>query len=215
MKGCSTNILDLSQRKQIMNHNDKWLNRWLPLIKKKCAEKSLLEIGCGWGWDTKLLVDAGVSVIGIDMSEEYLDQAKALVPEATFLHQDMQQKFPGENKYNVIVASLSMHYMTWENTVKMISRVKDSLTGDGLFLCRVNSVNDINYGAVGNPEVDRHYYLVDGKLKRFFDKNDVKELFDSGWNILSLEEHTIDRFEKPKVVWEVISEKNQDLRSMR
>jgi len=191
-----------------MNHNDKWLDRWLPLIKEKCAGESVLEIGCGWGWDTRVLTDAGLSVIGIDMSDEYLDQAKALVPDATFHLQDMQQGLPNAKKYSVIIASLSMHYMPWEDTIKMISRVKDSLDPNGLFLCRVNSVNDINYGSVGNPEVDKHYYLVDGKPKRFFDENDMKKLFEGSWNILSLEEHTIDRFEKPKVVWEVISERN-------
>jgi predicted TPR repeat methyltransferase len=191
-----------------MKHNDKWLDRWLPLIKEKCAGKPLLELGCGWGWDTKVLVDAGISVIGIDMADKYLDQARALVPDATFLHQDMQQEFPGENKYNVIIASLSMHYMPWKETLKVISRIKNSLAVDGLFLCRVNSVKDINYGAVENPDGDKHYYLVDGKLKRFFNENHARQLFDNNWTFVSLEEHTIDRFEEPKVVWEIVVEKN-------
>ena len=178
------------------------------MIKDKCAGESVLEIGSGWGWDTKVLTDAGLSVIGIDMAEKYLEQAKILVPNATFLHQDMQQEFPGENKYNVIIASLSMHYMPWEETLKMISKVKEKLTDDGLFLFRVNSVRDINHGAIGNPEIDTNYFLVDGKPKIFFDEATVRDLFDDSWNIISLEEHTIDRFEKPKVVWEVISKRN-------
>jgi SAM-dependent methyltransferase len=181
----------------------------LPFIRELIEikeETSVLEIGCGEGGNLKPFLDIGCNrIIGIDMSAKYIEQAKALVPSATFLLQDMQHGLPNTQKTNVIIASLSMHYMPWEDTIKMISRVRDSLAGDGLFLCRVNSVNDINYGAVGNPEVDRHYYLVDGKPKRFFDENHARQLFDTGWKIISLEEHTIDRFEKPKVVWEVIA----------
>ncbi len=40
---------------------------------------------------------------------------------------------------------------------------------------------------------------------RFFDQSDVVRLF-AGWRTLLLDERTIDRYERPKVVWEVAVE---------
>lgn len=40
-----------SNTRPAMN-NDSWLARWLPLIKEKAVGEPILEIGCGWGWDT-------------------------------------------------------------------------------------------------------------------------------------------------------------------
>jgi hypothetical protein len=48
---------------------------------------------------------------------------------------------------------------------------------------------------------------VEGKSKRFFDRPAVESLFASGWRTLSIEEHVIERYSKPKVVWEVILER--------
>ena len=188
-----------------MMNEDKWLKRWIPLLKEKTGDQLVLEIGCGWGWDTKVLTDAGFSVIGIDMSKKFLDQAKNLVPTAHFILQNMQQDFPGAIPYQVIIASLSMHYMPWSETVAMVEKVKGALDEDGVFLFRVNSVKDVNYGASGNPEIGHHYYEVDGKPKRFFDETDVRKLFFKGWEVLSIEEHTLRRFERPKIVWEVVA----------
>ncbi|MFA6338193.1 MAG: hypothetical protein WCX26_05690, partial [Saccharofermentanales bacterium] len=44
---------------------------------------------------------------------------------------------------------------------------------DGYLFIRVNSVNDINYGACQGEEIEHHFYRTDdGMLKRFFAKKD-------------------------------------------
>ena len=69
----------------------------------------------------------------------------------------------------------------------------------------MNSTRDRHYGANGRPRIEENYYLVKGRPKRFFDQSDVVRLF-TGWRTLLLEERTIDRYERPKVVWEVAVE---------
>ncbi len=54
--------------------------------------------------------------------------------------------------------------------------------------------------------VEKGYYLVEGRPKRFFDRTAVETLFSEGWHALNLKEHTIQRYAKPKVVWQVVAE---------
>jgi len=66
----------------------------------------------------------------------------------------------------------------------------------------------VHYGAIGYPEIEHHYYDVDGEMKRFFDADDVASLFDTRWRRIAVEEMTITRYDKPKTVWEVVANKN-------
>jgi hypothetical protein len=50
--------------------------------------------------------------------------------------------------------------------------------------------------------------MVDGKPKRFFDRKAIDALFAKGWRMHSVEECLIDRYRHPKVVWEVILERD-------
>jgi len=61
--------------------------------------------------------------------------------------------------------------------------------------------------AVGHKEIEPNFYAVAqrfGDRKRFFDKESVDRLFGAKWRRVAVEEMTIDRYDKPKVVWEVV-----------
>jgi SAM-dependent methyltransferase len=186
-------------------------HRWLePLLPDICARlqdgRPLLELGCGDGLDTAVLAGAGCRVIGVDRSEAALAEARARVPGAEFYCRDLREPFPlGAGAAGVVLASLSLHYFPWAETVELVERIRRVLAADGLFVCRVNSTNDRNYGAVGHPEIDRHYYSVSGRTKRFFDRADVESLLATGWQARTLLEETIDRYGLPKVVWRVVA----------
>lgn len=187
---------------QYLANNDNWLENWIGLIKNKCKSQYMLEIGCGLGWDTKILTEAGIKVIAIDKSSEYIEKAKKINPEATFIQKDIRE-FTSETSFNVVMASLSIHYMTWTETMWIIDKCYKIMNTNGLLLIRVNSVKDSNYGATGFPEIENNFYLVNGKTKRFFDKKTLMTLFDEKWKIISIEEKKINRYEKTKVVWEL------------
>ena len=189
------------------SQKDRWLDRWIPTIRARTPNGPIFEIGCGTGWDTKILNDAGFSVVAIDADESALKKARHLVQEAQFHHQDMTKGLRiGSTRFAVILGSLSMHYFNWNTTVDLISQVNSGLASGGLFLFRVNSTKDKHYGSTGHPEIESHFYMVEKKPKRFFDRSDIKRLFSSGWKILNMEEQKIDRYDQPKWVWEVILE---------
>ena len=188
--------------------SDPWLLRWLPLVAERGLGKPVLELGCGSGRDSVTLAKAGHSLVAIELSPEAIAEAKAAVPGGQFHCQDIRVPFPlGEESVGVVVASLSLHYFPWEETVALVERIRTTLTSKGILLCRVNSGNDNNYGASGHPAISHGYFMVAGEAKRFFDTTKVDELFVLGWRVLAKQEMVIHRYALPKVVWEVVLER--------
>jgi SAM-dependent methyltransferase len=129
------------------------------------------------------------------------------VPTGVFHCQDIRAPFPVQpGSAGAVVASLSLHYFPWPETLALVQRIRNALRPGGLLLCRLNSTNDHHYGASGHPEIEPNYYLVNGEPKRFFDRAAVERLFAGGWRRISLEEMRIDRYEHPKAAWEVVLE---------
>ncbi len=187
-----------------MTETDRWLEPWLERIRERSGRTPLLELGCGSGRDSAVLVAAGVRVVGLDRSKDAIDLARGAVPDAEFHVADIRDSFPLE-RARVVIASLSLHYFEWAETVEIVERIRTVLEDGGLLICRLNSTRDDNYGASGYPRIEDHFYDVRGRPKRFFDDADVVRLF-AGWKTLLREERTVERYERPKVVWEVAVE---------
>jgi hypothetical protein len=116
--------------------------------------------------------------------------------------------FP-EEAFQVIIANLCLHYFRWQQTQAILERVRGRLRVGGHLLARVNSTRDHYHGAVDHEMVERRCYIVGGILKRFFDREDLRRLFETGWMVRGLEEQVIHCYRKPKVVWEVVAEKSE------
>jgi SAM-dependent methyltransferase len=189
-------------------NSDPWLDPWLPLVAERVGSGLVLELGCGGGADTAVLARAGHRVVALDLSRLWLTIAKMRAPSCEFHRQDIRAAFPvPANKVNVIVASLSLHYFSWEETERLVERIQDVLGPAGLLLCRLNSTKDENFGAKGHPAIEENYYLVDGAPKRFFDRAAVDRLFARGWRVRHLEEKVVHRYVRPKSLWEAVLEK--------
>jgi len=185
--------------------SDPWLEKRLELIQKKSAGGLVLELGCGSGRDTVDLLAAGCKVIAMDISRENVTECAESVPQADILQVDIGKPLPfADDSASVMIASLSLHYFSWDVTLQIASELKRCLQLGGLLLARFNSVNDRHYGASSTFEIEPNFYRVGRGTKRFFDENSVR-LFLQGWDIQFLEENVIDRYEKPKYVWEAMA----------
>jgi SAM-dependent methyltransferase len=184
---------------------DPWLGRWLPLLAERAAADPVLELGCGAGRDTATLVAAGLHVVALDHSERLIAEARVRCPQAEYHCRDILAPFP-VTQSGAILASLSMHYFAWDETVALAARIHATLRQGGVLVCRLNSTNDHHFGASGHQRIEDDFFRVDGEPKRFFDEKSVRGLFAEGWTILSLGEFTVDRYEHPKVLWEVVLE---------
>jgi SAM-dependent methyltransferase len=185
--------------------NDPWLEKWLASIRARAADGPVLELGCGNGRDTVDLLAAGCQVIATDISGENLAECGQSAPGAQLVRIDIGQPLPfASHNLMVIIASLSLHYFSWDVTWQIASELRRCIQADGLLLARFNSTNDRHFGAASDREIEPNFYQVGARTKRFFDESSVR-LFLQGWEIRFLEENVIDRYRKPKYVWEAMA----------
>lgn len=178
-----------------MISDDHWLDNW----RDHLLGRRILELGAGSGRDTVRLRKLADQLVSTDLQPKLeldivgLDHSKPI-------------PFPSES-FDVVVASLCLHYFEWGLTKEIVSRLNNLLSPIGLLICRVNSSNDKNYGAIGHPQIEEGLFNVEGHKKRFFSKDDIVSLFQDHWKIESIEEKSIDRYEKVKVIWELSASK--------
>lgn len=185
--------------------NDPWLEKWLDLIREKSAGGHILELGCGNGWDTVELLSTGCKVVAADISKENLAECAVAAPAADVIQIDIGKPLPfAKGSASVIIASLSLHYFSWEVTLQISSELRRCIKNGGLLLARFNSTHDYHHGAESGQEIEPDFYLVGARTKRFFDETSAR-LFLQGWDVQFLEENIIHRYEKPKHVWEAMS----------
>lgn len=188
-------------------YGDRWLDRWLPLLAERAGDRPIFELGCGDGRDTEIFEAAGHRVVAIDRSEAALARARARAPLAEYHRQDIRAPWPiGQRSTGVVVASLSLHYFDWPETMVLVGRVREVLDASGVLLCRLNSTNDHHFGASGHPEIEPNLYLVSGRRKRFFDRAAIDALFAARWFVRHCEERSVLRYDKPKIAWEICAE---------
>ena len=192
-----------------MRRADPWLERWLPLIAAQAPSPRLLELGCGEGRDTRTLLEQGFEhLTALDLSADAVTRCQQLSGNLRCLVHDLRRPLPFKDEvYDVVLASLCLHYFPWPETVAAADEIRRVLVAGGLLLCRVNSTHDLHYGAVGHPELEPRLYQVGDGEKRFFSRADVITLFEQGWHRVSEQELEIHRYAQPKFVWEVVLRK--------
>jgi len=181
-----------------------WLSRWRYLLDTS-GNNPILDIGCGIGLDSEYLTDQGYKVIALDYSLAALKLTCRAVEKARLAQVDIRKNFPfRDSAFQIIISNLCLHYFNWNKTLAIVEEIHRILKPGGYLVARFNSIKDMHYGAVGHAEIEPDYYSVFGMGKRFFDRANLEELFKNQWEFLSLEESTIQRYEKPKVVWEIV-----------
>ncbi len=142
---------------------DAWLERWRDLILRSNRSAPILDLGCGAGEDALLLSRWGFGVVAADFSEKALGLASRRAPEAETRHVDITEGLPfPDAHFGAIVASLSLHYFPWSETVEVLEDVGRCLVPGGHLLARLNSTNDPHYAAARKKEIEPNFYLIDG-----------------------------------------------------
>lgn len=188
--------------------NDRWLDRWRPDLGDPATRSPMLELGCGDGADTSWIRAGGYRVVACDLRPEVLTRCARRVPDARLVRLDLRAPLPFDDaRFGAVVAGLCLHYFAWDVTERIVADVHRCLRPGGLLLARMNSTKDVHFGAVGHPVLAPNFYQVGDRTKRFFDESTVRQLLAGAWRILSLEEYETTRFETPKVVWEVVAQR--------
>ena len=98
----------------------------------------VLDLGCGAGVPaTKLLVEAGFDVTGVDISEVQIERARSLVPGATFIHADMASWDAGASSFDAVVSFYALIHVPLDDQRELLPRVARWLAPDGYLLAIV------------------------------------------------------------------------------
>lgn len=182
---------------------DLWLDKYMNLI-EEWSGYPVLDLGCGTGNNSLYLKERGFNVIAADSSKEALKIVNENVPGVSTINFDISTKMPfADNTFGVVVADLSLHYFSDEDTESILTELKRILHPNGLLLCRLNSTDDFNYSAKGYSFLQRNFYKTDVGFKRFFDEEEISFFFKS-WDIHIVKKVDMCRYDLIKKVYEVV-----------
>ncbi len=173
--------------------DDLWILEYMDYLPK---DGKLLDLGCGIGNYTKYFMACGYDVISSDISKIALNKVKEFNPNV--VHLDMSEHLPFENNtFDIVFASLSIHYFDDKTTTSLISEIKRILKKEGIFIGSVNSIKAYDFIKDHIKEISHHYYLSNDKYIRLFDIEDINKYLKDFCVLLVREEETI-RFNKKK-----------------
>ncbi len=141
------------------------------------TDKRVLDLGCGFGWHCRYAIEKGAeSVIGIDISQKMLDEAKSKTgsEKIQYLCLPMEDIEFEPDSFEVVISSLAFHYIqSFENIADKINKFL-TLGGDFVF-----SVEHPVFTANGSQD---WYYDNQGKrlhwpVDRYFEEGDRKAVF--------------------------------------
>lgn len=147
--------------------------------------KSVLDLGCGYGWHCKYAVECGAKqVLGIDLSEKMIQEAneKNADPKITYRVCGLDEYDYPTDSYDCVISNLVLHYIADIDSI--LRKIYSTLKSDGVFLLNIEhpvftaGVNqDWIYDSDGKPQywpVDDYFYPGE-RVTRFLGKTVIKQ----------------------------------------
>lgn len=170
--------------------------------------KSVLDLGCGYGWHCRFCVESGAEqVLGIDLSQKMIEEAGRRNSDSRIEYRVCgieEYEYP-ENAWDCVVSNLALHYI--EDIEQVFRKVCGTLKPGGTFLLNIEHPvftagvgQDWIYGEDGKPRcwpID-DYFRPGERKTRFLGCDVTKQhhtftqivmgLLDAGFEIQTLEE---------------------------
>jgi len=153
------------------------LTKFISLLKGK----KILDVGCGCGRDVEYFLQEGFDVMGIDLSEEMLKQARKIVPKTKLKKADFTDlKFKKES-FDGIWSMVSLVHVPRKEMVKVLKGFNKILTKKGIFYLSVKE-------GKGEENLKKPKYNNESRLYVYFTEKEMKEyLKKAGFKILNSE----------------------------
>lgn len=132
-------------------------------------QKSVLDLGCGYGWHCRYAAEQGAKhVVGIDISQKMIQTAKENRMESNIIYQckAMEDLTLSGQLFDVVMSSLAFHYV--EDYEKMIQHIYEWLRPEGTLVFSTEHPVFTAYGSqdwIYNEQgeilhfpVDNYYY---------------------------------------------------------
>lgn len=191
--------------------------------------KSLLDLGCGYGWHCRFAAEQGAAqILGLDLSGKMIEEAKKRNSGNQIEYRVCgigEYAYP-ENAWDCVVSNLALHYI--ENIEAVFQKVYRTLKSEGVFLFNIEHPvftagvgQDWIYTDDGMPQywaIDN--YFIPGKRKTHFLGCDVTKQHHTLTQILmgllnnGFELKAVVEAEPPKEMMEIPGMKDELRRPM-
>ena len=133
------------------------------LLERLPDSATLLELGCGVGFPTTVLLAQRFRVTGVDISARHIVMASERIPHATFIHADMTQlTFPPEH-FDAVAAFYSLIHVPRDEQPALLSAIARWLRPGGLLVASMGArseVGSIEDNWLGAPMYWSHFDSV-------------------------------------------------------
>jgi 2-polyprenyl-3-methyl-5-hydroxy-6-metoxy-1,4-benzoquinol methylase len=126
--------------------------------------QSVLDVGCGHGWLSHLLLEAGAQVWGVDGSTTLLNYARSSHPSISFLEHDLVHGLPSFGKsFDRIVAHMVLQDLP--NIDPLLHDISQRLSSEGRFIFTMPHPCFFNYKSDRDPESGQLAKRITGYLE--------------------------------------------------
>jgi SAM-dependent methyltransferase len=143
----------------------------------------ILDFGCGTGRNIPFLAEAfpEAEILGCDISEESLKEAKENFPQAVFFHNDAPEVNTGD--FDLIVVSCVLHHIPVADRAGVVRNLAARLSPQGeLYILEHNPWNPLTRMVVNNCEFDADAVLLTrSETGRLFTGSGLWQLKKSGY----------------------------------
>lgn len=173
---------------------EKWLYSFVPALQQYDC-KSILDLGCGSGYDALALAALGFKVSGNDISQVAIDHARLQAAKAGYAidYQQHDIALPmsyTDAQFDAVICNLTLHMFPVSIADAIAAEVYRCVRPGGLFMFHVNATEDLPYRSKLQPPVvplgDEMYRFGKGQTMRFFSHQACESLL-TNWQVLQIE----------------------------
>ena len=153
----------------------------------KYTFKSVLELGCGTGKNTKWLLSVGAEVIGLDFSQEMLTIAKESITDkrAQFKKADLNDDWEVENQYaDLVTSSLTLEHI--EDLNAIFRQANKKLKENGIFF--ISELHPFKQYTGSKARFETDAGMVELKVFTHHISDYIKSAESNGFELLELNE---------------------------
>ena len=174
--------------------------------------RSVLDLGCGTGRHTRLLVAAGFSVAACDRARDALKLASATLPGVGFRYAEMTALPYTDAAFEGVLCYQVIQHGRWADICQAVSEMKRALAAGGLLFLRVPSIEhpESNTGREVEPGTRIGIDAIDGDVPHhYFAEPELRQLFaDFGITHLAHKHHASGKDpSRPAASWSLLAGK--------
>lgn len=171
-----------------------WLDYFVEVLEANSLT-TVLDLGCGTGYDALELSRKGFGVTATDISEVAIKHAREEAAreglDIDYAKHDIAEPLSYPDAcFDAVISNLTLHMFPESVVPRVVAEVRRCLVPGGFFMFHVNSTFDIPYRIRLQPPAERlaenFYRLGRGQTMHFFDETACRDLLD-GWALHCLE----------------------------